>query len=69
MTDEVLITFITECERIVDGRSLAPVISPSSDLPLLAPKDSLIMGGDFHELLATTLRERLVHQREKLTIY
>ena len=43
MTDEVLVTFMTEAERIVNNRPLVPVYDDANDVSALTPNDLLLL--------------------------
>lgn len=52
MTDKVLVNFLAECERIVNGRPLVPVTSDCRDLPVLILNDLFIMRDNSCEIPA-----------------
>ena len=62
MTDEILLTFLTESERIVSGRPLVPLTSDCRDLPVLTPNDLLILRANPRDIPTDSLRDRMVRQ-------
>ena len=62
MTDEILLTFLTESERIVNGRPLVPLTSDCRDLPVLTPNDLLILRANPRDIPTDSLRDRMVRQ-------
>ncbi|CAH8466083.1 unnamed protein product [Dicrocoelium dendriticum] len=57
LTEEALVTLITEAERIINSRPLVPLTSDSTDRPALTPNDLLILRPNPSGLLSESVAD------------